>query len=244
MADKAFIYILTNKAFSGHNWVKIGYAKDVEKRRKSLSTTAIPFPYEIYATYEIEASAGIADKQLHKLITRLNPSLRLAENREFFEMTPEAAFDLLEALAVIHNRKDKLIRYSGGKPVIAEPQSTETPMEQNQGLPLLKDYHDLVQMKTRGGIAEMSVDTGSFVLKAGSVIKLRFEQSNPARKKHEEDLSSGLLLRKGDYAILQSDKEFPSPSAAGQYVTSNPIDGWAKWRAPNGKTLDEVAQRK
>lgn len=35
-----------------NNMVKIGYAKDVEKRRKQLSTTALPYEYEVYATYE------------------------------------------------------------------------------------------------------------------------------------------------------------------------------------------------
>ena len=33
---KAYIYIMTNKSFEGHDWVKIGYATDVEKRRKQL----------------------------------------------------------------------------------------------------------------------------------------------------------------------------------------------------------------
>ena len=47
---KGYIYIKTNLALQ--NMVKIGYVKGVEQRRKQLSTTALPYDYEIYATYE------------------------------------------------------------------------------------------------------------------------------------------------------------------------------------------------
>ena len=60
-----------------HDMVKIGYASDVEARRKQLSTTALPFEYEIYATYE--TSGQLEDKKLHELIDTLNPKLRLAK---------------------------------------------------------------------------------------------------------------------------------------------------------------------
>ena len=45
---KGYIYIMTNPCLN--NMVKIGYATDVEERRKQLSTTALPTDYEIYAT--------------------------------------------------------------------------------------------------------------------------------------------------------------------------------------------------
>ena len=45
-----YIYIMTNPAL--RDMVKIGYATDVELRRQQLSTTALPYEYEIYATYE------------------------------------------------------------------------------------------------------------------------------------------------------------------------------------------------
>ena len=43
-----YIYIMTNPALV--NMVKIGYAQNVEERRKQLSTTALPYEYEVYAT--------------------------------------------------------------------------------------------------------------------------------------------------------------------------------------------------
>ncbi len=47
---KGYIYIMTNPCLQ--DMVKLGYATDVEERRKQLSTTALPYEYEIYATYE------------------------------------------------------------------------------------------------------------------------------------------------------------------------------------------------
>ena len=91
-----------------HDMVKIGYASDVEARRKQLSTTALPFEYEIYATYE--TSGQLDDKKLHELIDTLNPKLRLAKNREFFAMSAEKAYRLLEAIAIISGSADKLKR--------------------------------------------------------------------------------------------------------------------------------------
>ena len=91
-----------------HDMVKIGYASDVEARRKQLSTTALPFEYEVYATYE--TSGQLEDKKLHELIDTLNPKLRLAKNPEFFAMSAEKAYRLLEAIAIISGSADKLKR--------------------------------------------------------------------------------------------------------------------------------------
>lgn len=101
---KGFIYIMTNPALK--DMVKIGYASNVENRRKQLSTTALPYEYEIYATYE--TSDNLEDKKLHKMIDNLNPDLRITKNREFFVLSPEDAYALLESIAVISGTKDKL----------------------------------------------------------------------------------------------------------------------------------------
>ena len=100
----ACIYIMTNPAL--RDMVKIGFATDVEQRRQQLSTTALPYEYEVYATYETEGK--LEDKKLHKLIDNLNPDLRVSKNREFFIMTPEDAYELLEAIAIISGTSSKL----------------------------------------------------------------------------------------------------------------------------------------
>ena len=104
--SEGYIYIMTNPCL--HDMVKIGYASDVEARRKQLSTTALPFEYEIYATYE--TSGQLEDKKLHELIDTLNPKLRLAKNREFFAIPAEKAYRLLEAIAIISGSAEKLKR--------------------------------------------------------------------------------------------------------------------------------------
>ena len=110
---KGYIYIMTNPALK--DMVKIGYATDVEARRAQLSTTALPYDYEIYATYETPGK--LEDKKLHKLIDNLNNDLRVSKNREFFIMSAEDAYGLLEAIATISGTADKLTRYRGNTAV-------------------------------------------------------------------------------------------------------------------------------
>lgn len=95
---------MTNPALK--DMVKIGFATDVEGRRRQLSTTALPYEYEVYATYE--TCGNLEDKKLHKMIDNLNPDLRVTSNREFFLMSPQEAYELLEAIATISGTKDKL----------------------------------------------------------------------------------------------------------------------------------------
>ena len=104
--SKGYIYIMTNPALK--DMVKIGFATNVETRRKQLSTTALPYDYEVYATYE--TSGNLEDKKLHKMIDNLNPDLRVSKSREFFIMSPEQAYELLESIATISGTVDKLKR--------------------------------------------------------------------------------------------------------------------------------------
>ena len=53
MEKTGYIYVLTNESFHRENWIKIGYAEDVDRRVRELSNTSVPLPYEVYCTYEI-----------------------------------------------------------------------------------------------------------------------------------------------------------------------------------------------
>ena len=120
---KGYIYIMTNPCLQ--DMVKIGYATDVEGRRKQLSTTALPYEYEIYATYE--TSGKLEDKKLHKLIDNLNPDLRVSKNREFFDMSSEDAYELLESIAIISGTKDKLKLVCDISAITKKAQNTKKP---------------------------------------------------------------------------------------------------------------------
>ena len=106
------IYILTNPSFP--EYVKIGYADDINARLNQLNRSeCIPFAFRVYATYEV--TTRLVDLKLHDLIDRLNPTLRSIETfngkqrkREFYAMSPESAYALLEAIAEIHGCTDKL----------------------------------------------------------------------------------------------------------------------------------------
>ena len=109
-----YIYVLTNESFHRDNWIKIGYAEDVDKRVKDLSGTSVPLPFKVYCTYEIPRLSGVKDpdKLVHDLIQLLNPDLRITPNREFFEILPWDAYNMLFAIAQLHGRTDKLVRNS------------------------------------------------------------------------------------------------------------------------------------
>ena len=107
-----YIYILINPSFK--EYVKIGYADDVQKRLKQLNRSeCIPFAFRVYATYEVDSR--LSDMKIHSIIDRLNPNLRSIETfegkerkREFYAMSPEDAYSILEAIAEINGRQDKL----------------------------------------------------------------------------------------------------------------------------------------
>lgn len=51
---KGYVYVLTNPSFRD-DWVKIGKsAREPEVRGRELYNTAVPLPYEIYATLKTE----------------------------------------------------------------------------------------------------------------------------------------------------------------------------------------------
>lgn len=108
------IYILTNPSFP--DYVKIGYATDIEKRLKQLNRSeCIPYAFRVYATYAV--SAPLQDKELHGLIDRLNPELRAIDTfdgktrtKEFYAMSKEDAYALLESIAKLSGTTNKLQR--------------------------------------------------------------------------------------------------------------------------------------
>ena len=106
------IYILTNPSFP--DYVKIGYADDINERLRQLNRSECsPFSFRVYATYEVQNR--LVDLKLHNLIDQLNPTLRSIETfngkqrkREFYAMSKEDAYAILEAIAVIHGYSDRL----------------------------------------------------------------------------------------------------------------------------------------
>lgn len=127
--EKGYVYILTNPSFP--EYVKIGYADNVEERVKVLnSRECTPFAFRIYATLEVPGR--LKDVSIHNLFNKLNPTLRSKDEidgkirvREFYAMSPEDAFELFELIADIWNNKDKLKIWTKTKEEKADEKTAE-----------------------------------------------------------------------------------------------------------------------
>lgn len=124
-----YVYIMTNPSFP--DYVKIGYADDVEERLRQLNRTeCTPFAFRIYATYAV--TKRLTDMKIHNVIDKLNPDLRSIDNvdgkkriREFYAMQPEDAFSLFEAIAEINGFDNRLKKWKpNDKQIIEEKLAT------------------------------------------------------------------------------------------------------------------------
>lgn len=108
------IYILTNPSFP--EYVKIGYADDLNKRLKELNRSeCIPYAFRVYAVYEV--NERLKDISIHNMIDNINPTLRAIETfdgkkrkKEFYAMTADDAYAILETIATISGTTDRLHR--------------------------------------------------------------------------------------------------------------------------------------
>ena len=76
--EAGYVYILTNPSFK-EDWVKIGKSsRPVDVRSKELDNTAVPMPFEIYATLKTSKYEEV-EKLIHKTIDRLT-DLRIRRN--------------------------------------------------------------------------------------------------------------------------------------------------------------------
>lgn len=111
--NQGVIYILTNPSFP--DYVKIGYADDVQKRLKELNRSeCIPFAFRLYAYYKVPRR--LTDMKLHQMIDNLNPNLRSIEEfdgktrkREFYNMSAADAYSILETIAQITGSEGNLV---------------------------------------------------------------------------------------------------------------------------------------
>ena len=111
-----YVYILTNPSFR-EDWVKIGKSsRPVDVRSKELDNTAVPLPFEIYATLKTSKFDKV-EKQIYKQIDRLT-DLRIRQNREFFNIAPSVALDIMRDIADLLEDAELAV-YVDGKPVVS-----------------------------------------------------------------------------------------------------------------------------
>lgn len=120
--EPGYVYILTNPSFR-EDWVKIGKStRPVDIRSKELDNTAVPLPFEIFATMKTSKFNEV-EKLVHKTIDRLT-DLRIRQNREFFNVAPQVALDIFKDIA--QTIDDAVVtEYEDNKPIIVESDKRE-----------------------------------------------------------------------------------------------------------------------
>ena len=130
------VYILTNPSFP--EYVKIGYADDVDARVKQLNNSeAVPFSFHIYATYDV--TERLSDMKFHNFLDTINPELRSIESngdkvrkREFYHIKPEEIYSAFENVAELTGTKDRLHLYK---------ETAEEIDEKKEAISLAKNRH-------------------------------------------------------------------------------------------------------
>jgi len=128
-SHKGYVYILTNPSFR-EDWVKIGKSsRPVDIRSKELDNTAVPLPFEIYATL-YTCKYEQVEKQIHKQIDRLT-DLRIRQNREFFNIAPAVALDIMRDIADLLDEAELAI-YVDGKPIVSQDKEEDKAIKNNE----------------------------------------------------------------------------------------------------------------
>jgi hypothetical protein len=121
--EPGYVYILTNPSFR-EDWVKIGKSsRPVDVRSKELDNTAVPLPFEIFATMKT-VKYNEVEKLVHKTIDRLT-DLRIRQNREFFNVPPKMALDIFRDIAMAIDDAE-ITEYEGNIPLNPETNLGET----------------------------------------------------------------------------------------------------------------------
>ncbi|MBO7188238.1 MAG: DUF4268 domain-containing protein [Tidjanibacter sp.] len=121
MKEAGYVYILTNPSFK-EDWVKIGKSsRPVDIRSKELDNTAVPLPFEIYATLKTVKYSEV-ERAVHQTIDSLT-DLRIRQNREFFNITPSEALNILKRMATMLDDAE-IVEYENNQPIDPETNIT------------------------------------------------------------------------------------------------------------------------
>lgn len=164
MNKEGYIYILTNPGFP--DYIKIGYATDVEKRLRELNRSeCIPYAFRLYAYYKV--NTPLTDKAVHRIIDNINPDLRAIENfegkqrkREFYAMSPEAAYNILEGIAEINGLKENLYK----KPMTEQEKVVEKQAEE------ISEYSEEKFIRLNPNVSEIYLKLKERILSLDNVL--------------------------------------------------------------------------
>jgi len=229
---KGYVYILTNPSFR-EDWVKIGRCSgEVDLRSKRLSNTAVPLPFEIYATIKTSKYEEL-EKHLHDVLTDI-ANKRINPKREFFNITPKKAGELLKTCAGFID--DAELNFP-------DDTDDEEPTDTNEkkhskfhkkGKYTVNTNKEFIFARDTTD-ARMVVKEGKrYIVLAGSRIDGKIYSKREAIKRLRKPYNAYL---RND--IITKDIEFSSPSSAGEFVCGGACNGKYYWRTKDGKPLND-----
>ena len=238
-----YIYILVNPSIK--NMVKIGYATDVEKRMKSLYSSAVPDPYHCYAWYKVRHK--LEDTTVHNLIDSLDPDLRHSKNREFYDMSPERAYEILSAVAQISGNDDCLVMNplddnyfcDDSKPSTKKDNANNSSKQKTTSLPDGK--YEFIPCKKKSDNnkivkANILIRNGEWIIQKGSIIGV-FEDkgvSSQAKSLHQK-----MKIDKKGNLLEDVNLGKASPSAIAAAIMYQSQNGWTAIADKNGTPISE-----
>lgn len=227
--NKGYVYILTNSSFR-ENWVKIGKSsREVDVRSKELDNTAVPLPFEIFATLKTTKYNEV-EKNLHKIFTDLADA-RIRKGREFFNITPQKALDYLKDQAEIIDDAELNI------PDYEETEKTGRKKNVYKGKYKVNTDEIFYFAKDTTDARMRVIDGDRYIVLAGSKIDPNIYSNENAVKKLREENTDKL-----DDGTTIADIEFSSPSTAGEFVVGGAANGKYYWRTKNDKKLADFIE--
>lgn len=232
MKEKGYVYILTNPSFR-EDWVKIGKSsRPVDVRSKELDNTAVPLPFEIYATVKSSKYSYI-ESSLHKILTDLADK-RIRKNREFFNMKPEEAFRYLKLIAEMDENAE--INAPEDEPNSSGGDSVHSKSYTHLGNCTV-ETDDIFYLSNGVAEGKMRVQNGcEYVVLEGSILdpKITSNESSirKSRKEHADSLSE-------DGMVVVRDITFNTPSGAANFIRGGACNGKTYWRTASDRPLSE-----
>ena len=154
---QGYVYILTNPSFK-EDWVKIGKSsRPVDVRSKELDNTAVPLPFEIYATMKT-CKFNEVEKLVHKTIDRLT-DLRIRQNREFFNVAPQIALDIFLDIAITIDDAEVTL-YKDNQPIEESPEEP------------VKETHKKVRPRFKFSMVDIPIGSMLTFLPTGIEVKV------------------------------------------------------------------------
>ena len=215
-----YVYILTNKCLKG--LVKIGKtSRSVDVRSKDLYNTAVPVPYEEYASLRTSKYAEV-EELVHRILTKLTRK-RVNENREFFRIKPDEALEILRDVATLLDSEDCKFNVPGETDL--QPPKRKT---------------DVFYCTGGGAKARARLTRDGFEVLKGSRISPKIAPSMRQYARAMFDLRNE-LVRAGiiEDGVFKQRYVFTSPSAAACLVQGCNSSGSNNWRTADGVKLGD-----